>query len=111
MVRHQLATVHELARLDVFQGLSGEALGRLAARLWRIDLEPGETLEIDADVEVVLVLSGMLTGRGGVLDEGAILPGAEARHSPPRSIARSRLVACDRDAYEELLAPLLAGGS
>ena len=41
-MRHQSATVHELARVELLAGLPGETLARLGERMERRELAPGE---------------------------------------------------------------------
>ena len=46
-MRHQGASVHELARIEMLAGLPGETLGRLAERMERLTLAPGERFDVD----------------------------------------------------------------
>ena len=60
-MRHQAATVHELARVAELSVLPGETLTKLARELERHELGPGEGL--DAGEQFAVVLGGLLTDR------------------------------------------------
>ena len=101
-MRHQGANVHELARIEMLAGLPGQTLGRLAERMERQVLSPGESSDVGGDL--VAILNGLAHatdahgGRdtaepGSVLDEGAV----KLRALTPLTVAR-----CPRSTFEEL---------
>lgn len=94
-MRHQGATVHELARVAELAGLPGETLARLAERMERRELAPGERLEAGGRVGVVL--AGMLSGPGGLLRPGNTFATAVTATVP------ATVAVCDRATYEELV--------
>ena len=107
MPRHQFATVHELARISMFAGVPGETLGKLAERMERMSLDPGETIEeTTAPGSFYVVLAGMLSG-GGVLRPGDSFGGGhpfgEVRAAMPSTVAT-----CDRETYDLYIAPLIS---
>lgn len=101
-MRHQGANVHELARIEMLAGLPGKTLGRLAERMQREVLAPGERSDIDG--ELVAVLSGLAhaTDADGTRDTakpGSVLPesAVRIRALTPLTIAR-----CARSSFDEL---------
>jgi hypothetical protein len=94
-VRHQGATVHELARVAELAGLPGETLARLAERMERRELAPGERL--DAAERFGVVLAGMVSGPGGLLRPGDTFTTAVTATLP------ATVATCERAAYEELV--------
>jgi hypothetical protein len=95
-MRHQLATVHELARIAELGGLPGEKLTRLAERMERQELAPGE--RVDAEGRVVAVFAGLLRGPAGVLRPGQTISSGTATAVTPSTVA-----ACSRADYEALV--------
>jgi hypothetical protein len=93
-VRHQAATVHELARVAELSVLPGETLTRLARELERHELEPGG--ELDAGEEFAVVLSGLVNG-----PEGVLRPGDRA-HGLLRAMTPSAVATCERSAFEAI---------
>ena len=93
-MRHEAATVHELSRVAELGILPGETLTKLARTMERHELAPGE--ELDAAGLYAVVLSGMLSGGGGVLRPGDRLAGS-ARALTPAAVAT-----CDQSAYESI---------
>jgi CRP-like cAMP-binding protein len=61
-VRHQSATAHELARIELLAGLPGETLARLGERMERRQVAAGERIvtEGDAGDRFYVVLAGLL---------------------------------------------------
>jgi hypothetical protein len=96
-LRQQGATVHELARVAELAVLPGETLTRLAERMQRRDLRPGERL--DAGPRFGVVLAGMLNGPRGLLRPGDTFTGAVSATVP------ATVATCERAAYEELVTP------
>jgi hypothetical protein len=95
-VRHQAATVHELSRVAELAGLPGETLARLAERMERRELAPGERLALGGRVGVLV--AGMLNGSRGVLRPGDLFDGAVSALTP------ATVVSCDRAVFDELAA-------
>lgn len=105
-MRHQWASIHELARIGLFATLPGETLGKLAERMERVALGPGECLDLGPD-EAVFVLGGLAgaTAPGHpsrTLQAGAWL----ARDARVRAITPVTLVRCSRADCEAELGPL-----
>jgi hypothetical protein len=94
-VRHQGATVHELARIAELAGLPGETLTRLAERMERQELSPGERL--DAAGRFAVVLAGLLNGPGGMLRPGDTFAGPVTAATP------ATVASCPRADYDELV--------
>lgn len=93
-MRHQAATVYELSRVTELAGLPGETLARLAERMERRELAPGERLELGGRVGVLV--AGMLSGGDGVLRPGELFGGTVSALTP------ATIVSCDRAAFDEL---------
>lgn len=93
-MRHQAATVHELARVAELSVLPGETLTKLARELERHELGPGE--ELDAGDRFAVVLSGLVNG-----PEGVLRPGDRAR-GRLRALTPSAVATCDLPAYEAI---------
>lgn len=85
----------ELARVAELAGLPGETLARLAARMERRELRPGEQLAVDDSVGVVV--SGLVGGETGLLRPGDTFDGPVTATTP------ATVVTCDRLGYEELV--------
>jgi hypothetical protein len=108
-VRHEVAAVHELARLGLFANVPGEVLAGLARELERRRLVPGQALADGADApgRFYVVLAGMLQGPDGLHEAGATFGGPAPIAGTIRAIVPTAVGTCDRDAYERLVAPLL----
>jgi hypothetical protein len=87
--------VAELARVAELAALPGETLTRLAQRMERRELGPGERLEASGRLGVVL--AGMLTGPGGMVRPGEIFDGPVTAATP------ATVVSCPRADYDELV--------
>ncbi|MGH3011215.1 MAG: hypothetical protein ACRDLZ_09505 [Gaiellaceae bacterium] len=94
-MRHQAATVHELARVAELSVLPGETLTKLARALERHELAPGE--ELDVGEQFAVVLSGLVSGSTGVLHPGDRATGRV------RAMTPSAVASCDSSAYEEIV--------
>lgn len=94
-MRHQAATVHELARVAELSVLPGETLTKLARELERHELGPGEGL--DAGEQFAVVLGGLLDGPDGVLR-----PGDRARGTL-RALTPSAVATCDQATYDAIV--------
>lgn len=112
-MRHQFATVHELARIELLAGLPGETLGRLAERMRRRELRPGDAVFEGEDERgaFAVVLAGMLTGGGRLLRPGDAVEEPTFRGEPLRAMTPAAVATCDRETFEELLRPVLGGSS
>ena len=77
--------------------LPGETLSRLAERMERRELRPGERLEPGGRFGVVV--AGLASGPSGLLRPGDTFDGAVAATTP------ATVVTCDRATYEELVGP------
>jgi hypothetical protein len=95
-VRHQSATANELSRIAELSGIPGETLMRLAGRMERRDLAPGEALEAEGRFGVVL--AGMLRAEGGLLRPGDSFSGRVTAVTP------ATVASCERSTYEEMRA-------
>ena len=121
-MRHQSATAHELARIELLAGLPGETLARLGERMDRRDVAPGETVvrEGENGERFYVVLSGMLSvaqaerGERRVLRPGdsfgevALLVGVP-RTATVKAMTPATVASCDRETFDELVRPLFAG--
>jgi hypothetical protein len=96
-VRFQGATVHELARVAELAHLPGETLQRLAERMQRLEISPGEKLE--ARDQFGVVLAGLLSGPRGVLRPGDGFEGRVVATTP------ATVALCERAVYDELVPP------
>ena len=95
-MRHQAATVHELARVAELSILPGETLTRLAREMERHELGAGE--ELDAGEQYAVVLSGLLNGPDGVLRPG------DRASAHVRALTPAAVATCDRSVYEAIAA-------
>lgn len=93
-MRHEAATVHELARVAELSTLPGETLTKLAREMERHELGAGE--ELDAGEQFAVVLSGLLNGPEGVLRPGDRASGRV------RALTPAAVAACERSAYEAI---------
>jgi hypothetical protein len=88
--------VHELARVAELSVLPGETLTRLARELERHELGPGE--ELDAGESFAVVLSGLVSGPGGVLHPGDRAAGLV------RALTPAAVASCTVEAYDRVVA-------
>ena len=119
--RHVPATVHELTRVGLLAGLPGEQLSRLAARLEREEVEPGQTIvrEGDPGDRFYVVLSGLLSVTQQSVGERRMLRPGDAfgevalamgipRTASVRAVTPAVVASCDQETYDELLRPIFA---
>ena len=109
-MRHQFATIHELARIQMLAGLPGETLGRLAERMERRELGPGDVILESEDERgrFTVVLTGMLRTTGGqIVRPGDTLGGLTVFGEPVRAMLPSTVASCDAATFDELVRPLL----
>jgi hypothetical protein len=104
-MRHQFATVHELARIQMLAGLPGETLGKLAERMERLTLAPGDTVT-RPEGHFTVVVSGMLrTASGALLRPSDTLGGLEKSGDSLTAVMPSVVASCDQAAFDELVRP------
>jgi hypothetical protein len=82
-------------RIGLLATLPGETLGRLAERMERRELGPGETL--DASGQFGVVITGMLKAPDGVLRPG------DTFSSQVTAVTPATVASCERSVYEELV--------
>jgi len=119
--RHVPATTHELTRVGLLSGLPGEHLSRLAARLEREEVAPGQTVirEGEPGDRFYVVLSGLFNVSQEVLGERRLLRPGDAfgevalamgipRTASVRAVTPAVVASCDQATFDELLRPLFA---
>jgi CRP-like cAMP-binding protein len=119
--RHVPATVHELTRVELLAGLPGEELSRLAQRLEREEVAPGQTVvrEGEAGDRFYIVLSGMMSVSQESLGERRVLRPGDSfgevalamgvpRTASVRAVTPAVVASCDKETFDELLRPLFA---
>jgi putative ABC transport system ATP-binding protein len=118
-VRHQSATVHELARVELLAGLPGEILARLGERMERRQVAPGERVVTQGDDgdRFYVVLAGLLAAvqtergartvlrPGSYFGEVALLMGTE-RTATVEAITPATVASCDRATFDEIVRPI-----
>ena len=122
-MRHQLASVHELAQIGLLNELPGQTLARLAERMERRQLSPGEAIlrQGDEGDRFYVVLSGILNvrqenrGERGVLRPGDYFGEVALVMDIPRTATVSAMTpatiaSCDRATFEELVRPMFTEG-
>ena len=115
------ATQHELSRVGLLATLSGETLGRLAARMEREEIAAGAGVvsEGERGDRFYVVLSGMLTVTQEALGERRVLkPGdyfgevaltmGVPRTASIRAMTPATVASCDRATFDELVRPLFS---
>ncbi len=118
-MRHQSATVHELARIELLAGLPGEMLARLGERMIREELAPGARVAsgVGDGERFYVVLSGLLRasgdGGGGLLRPGSYfgataLAAGEAATASAEALTPAAVASCDRETFDELVRPLFS---
>lgn len=111
-MQHQLASIHELARIELLAGLPGDTLGRLAGRMVRRALAPGDPILEGADAHgrFHVVVSGLLGGGGRTVRPGDTLGGDEPLDARVSAITPVIVASCDDATFEELIRPVLGSG-
>ena len=118
-MRHQSATAHELARIELLAGLPGETLARLGERMERREIAAGEKIvEQGSEGDRFYVL---LAGLAIVVqsERGArrvLRPGSSfgevsllvdvTRTATVQALTPATVASCDRATFEEFLRPL-----
>ena len=118
-MEHRSPTVDELAQVPVLSSLDEDALARLAERMERRELTPGEAVlrEGEDDDRFFVVLSGLLgvrqedAGQQAVLTQGeyfgeiALLEHVH-RTATVVALSAAAVASCDEATFDELVAPL-----
>ena len=115
------ATSHELTRVELLAGLSGQTLAVLAKRMVREEVAPGTALvrEGEPGDRFYVVFAGMLTvnqrdlGNRGVLRPGDYFGEVALAMSIPRTATVSAMTpsvvaSCNRETFDELIRPLFS---
>lgn len=104
-MRHQGASIHELARIEMLAGLPGETLGRLAERMERLTLAPGKRFDVEG--QLVALLNGlahasMADGSRRTIEPGSVLADDATALTgvTPVTIAH-----CARSAFDDVVSP------
>ncbi len=121
-MRHQSATAHELARVELFAGLPADLLARLGERMQRVQLKPGEPVvhEGDEGERFYVVLAGLLRasqsarGERGMLRPGDYFGEVSLLMDVPRTatvhaVTPATVASCDRPTFDELVRPVFTG--
>ena len=115
------ATSHELARVELLAGLSGQTLAQLAKRMEREEVAPGTAIvrEGEPGDRFYVVFAGMLSvsqrdrGSKNVLRPGDYFGEVALTMDVPRTatvtaITPAVVASCDRATFDEFLRPLFA---
>ncbi len=115
------ATSHELARVELLAGLSGQTLAQLAKRMERQEVAPGTAIvrEGEPGDRFYVVFAGMLSvsqrdrGSKNVLRPGDYFGEVALAMDIPgtatvTAITPAVVASCDRATFDELLRPLFA---
>jgi ATP-binding cassette, subfamily B, bacterial len=115
------ATIHELARVPLFTGLSGQTLAGLANAMRREQILPGAAVvqEGEEGDRFYVVLSGVLTVSQQALGARRVLrPGdtfgevalalGVPRTASVRAMTPVTVASCDREAFDRYVRPLFA---
>jgi ATP-binding cassette subfamily B protein len=121
MPRFVPATVHELARVPLFSGLSGAELSGLANAMRRDHVLPGKAVvqEGDDGDRFYVVLSGVLTVSQESLGPRRVLRPGDTfgevalamdvpRTASVRAMTPAVLASCDRETFDRYVRPLFA---
>jgi CRP-like cAMP-binding protein len=119
--RHIPATQHELNRCSLLAQLPGEQLAKLAARMSREEIAPGQAPVVEGDPgeRFYVILSGMMVvsqesmGARRVLRPGdyfgeVALTMDIPRTASIRALTPSVVASCDRETFDEFVRPLFA---
>jgi CRP-like cAMP-binding protein len=119
--RHVPASVTELSRIGLLASLPGETLSKLAERMRREEILPGQKIvaEGDADRRFYALISGMAAvaqsslGPRRLLRPGETFGEVAAAMGIPRTatitaVTPCTVASCDLQTFDELLRPLFA---
>ena len=119
--RHVPATITELSRAPLLAGLPGEQLTKLAARMTREEVAPGEAVVSEGEdgSRFYVVLSGLfavsqeslgprrILRPGDYFGEVALAMGVP-RTASVRAMTPSVVASCDRETFDEFIRPLFS---
>jgi CRP-like cAMP-binding protein len=122
MPRFDPASVTELNRVGLLAELPGEKLSKLAGRMQRQQIEPGQPVVVEGEEgnHFYCVLSGVLavSNQGGLGPRRVLRPGdyfgeVALAMDVPRTASVTALTAvtvasCDRETFDEFVRPLFA---
>jgi CRP-like cAMP-binding protein len=121
--RQSPATAHELSRVGLLAELPGEQLAKLASKMRREDVPPGQAVVIEGERNdrFYVVLGGMFAvsqsdlGARRVLRPGDYFGEVAAAMDVPRTatvraLTPGTVASCDRATFDEFVRPLFAGG-
>ena len=121
-MRHQSATAHELARVELLAGLPGETLAKLGERMERHTVGPGEQVVAEGEPgdRFYVVLSGLLSvsqaerGQRNLLRPGDYFGEVGLVMNVPRTatvkgMTPAVVASCDRETFDEIVRPLFTG--
>jgi hypothetical protein len=120
--RFATATVTELARIGLFQELSGEVLTKLAHHMRRADVAPGDPIVLEGEEgdHFYVILRGLVavSNQGGLGPRRMLRPGdyfgevALTMHVPRTAsvtaLVPTTLASCDKETFDEYVRPLFA---
>ena len=115
----------ELARVGLFQELSGEVLTKLAQNMRRRDVAPGSPIVLEGDEgdDFYVVLRGLVavSHQGGLGPRRLLRPGEYfgevalamdiPRTASVTALVPTTLASCDKQTFEEFVRPLFADDS
>lgn len=120
-MRHQSATAHELARIELLACLPGETLSTLGERMTRQDVPPGQAVVTEGEDcdRFYVILSGMMSvaqhGRG---ERRTLRPGDyfgevglvmnTPRTATVRAVTPTVVASCDRETFDEIVRPVFS---
>ena len=120
-MRHQSATAHELARIELLACLPGETLSTLGERMTRHDVPAGQAVVTEGEDcdRFYVILSGMMSvaqhGRG---ERRTLRPGDyfgevglvmnTRRTATVRAVTPAVVASCDRETFDELVRPVFS---
>jgi CRP-like cAMP-binding protein len=122
MPRFDPATVSELNRVGLLSELPGDTLTKLAARMERQEIAPGQPVLLEGEEgnHFYCVLTGVLavSNQGGLAPRRVLRPGdyfgeVALVMDVPRTASVTALTAvtvasCDRETFDEFVKPLFA---
>jgi CRP-like cAMP-binding protein len=117
--RQSPATAHELQRVGLLATLPGETLAKLAGRMQREEIAPGQAIVVEGgtDDRFYIVLSGVLAvtqetrGARRVLRPGDYFGEVAAAMGVPRTatvraLSTATVASCDRATFDDLVKPI-----
>jgi CRP-like cAMP-binding protein len=120
-MRHQSATAHELARVELLACLPGETLATLGDRMTREDVVPGQCVVAEGEYgdRFYVVLSGMLSVAQQARGERRTLKPGDyfgevglvmdiPRTATVRAVTPAVVASCDRETFDELVRPVFS---